>query len=261
MSELPSAPLAPTQTEARRLVLIAAPKVGKTVALAQLPNSLLIDADDGSGHIPAPRRVVKTWADFIKLVNELREATKKKGSPYYDFISLDTLTSFEPLCVEGATLLYKSSTLGKSFTGDSVLQLPNGAGYYWLWQQTQSVMDTLQDFCKILILTGHVREKALEGVSKDVMTEDIDLTGKNASVVTSSADAVGKLTRVRKPGGALNGPVVENLEINFAGRERVVCGSRVKHLKGKKFLLIEGKEDEETLVANWQQIFPTIIKV
>lgn len=259
MLELPRAPLAPTQTEARRVVIIAAPKVGKTVALAQLPNSLLIDADAGSEYIPAPRAIVKTWADFMKIVEALRAATKKAGAPTYDFISIDTLTSFEPLCVEGATLLYKSTTLGKSFTGDSVLQLPNGAGYYWLWRQTQDVMDTLQEFCKVLILTGHVREKALEGVSKDVMTEDIDLTGKNASVVTSSADAVAKLSRVRKPGGALNGPIVENLEINFAGRERVVCGSRPTHLKGKKFILVEGKEDETTLVANWKQIFPTMI--
>mgnify|MGYP001593106903 CR=1 FL=1 len=52
---LPTTSTPPTRSNPKVLLIYSAPKVGKTSAVAQLPETCLFDLEDGSGHVEAMR--------------------------------------------------------------------------------------------------------------------------------------------------------------------------------------------------------------
>jgi hypothetical protein len=105
---------------------------------------------------------------------------------------------------------------------ESVLILPNGAGYYWL---RLCMVRWLERFYKIsdhVIFIAHLKDKFIENKKgQEVSVKDIDLTGKIKSIVCSAMDAIGYMYRND-----------EKLMISFRSDESIVCGSRCEHLKG-----------------------------
>ena len=69
MITLPTAIIGPTHTNPKLTLLYGPPKVGKTTALSELENCLIIDCEDGSDYISA----LKVKANNIE---ELREVCK-----------------------------------------------------------------------------------------------------------------------------------------------------------------------------------------
>lgn len=230
---LPTSPVPASHINPTCLIIYGAPKVGKSSEILKLKDCLTIDIENGTKYLEGLKVNCSSLKELIELLTLLREPT----SPKYKYIAIDTIDRLEEWCEKAATEVYKVSTMGKSFTGHSVLELPNGGGYLWLRQQFRKYFAMIQQCCEYVIFVGHIRDKFLEVGGKyldkdgtfktvkesEVNSKDLDLTGKVKSIACSEADAIGHVFRDKE----------QKLCISFAGSDTVVCGSRCQHLKGK----------------------------
>lgn len=235
--QLPTAPVKATRISPKILVLYSLPKVGKTEQLIQLPGCLILDGEGGTDDRDAVKLSMvrtKDYYDVQKLITEegtKRHAAGKRGEELfpYRYLAIDTIDKVEEYAEISATTKYKESTIGKTFRGDSVLELPNGGGYYYLRNELNAVVDALAQVTPHLIITAHVKEKLLNKGGEDIKVNDISLTGKMGSILCAKADAIGYMYRAQDK---------ENrgqLWVSFETYESTVMGARQKYLAGKKF--------------------------
>lgn len=256
----------------RILLAYSAPKVGKTELFLSLPDSLLIDLEDGSGFADGTKITITPCGDgsckkckkvgfynvglcSLGKLNEIGGEIIKQDQPF-KYIIVDTATELEAWCEMDATLAYRSSTIGKSFSGDSVLELPKGSGYHWLrisYGKYFAALRTLPTKC--LIVLAHVRDKMLvDKKGREVESSDLDLTGKLKQITCSKADAIGYIYR-KATGADGKGGVKEEIRINFHSSE-INAGARAKHLAGKDIFLSKVVDTrEEKIEVNWKEIF------
>lgn len=219
--ELPKSKVAAKSKNPRVLLLYSLPKAGKTTALSELDNTLIIDLEKGTDMLDA----VKVNVETLQELHQVGEAIKEQGKPYKR-IAIDTISKLEEWCEASATKLYKTTNQGKNFTGQSVLELANGGGYLYLRLAYKKWLDYLQTLADEIILVGHLKDKMLAGVGEkkgtEVASKDIDLTGKLKAITCADADAIGYMYRT--PEGALN--------VSFsANGEDMTAGSRCHHLR------------------------------
>lgn len=241
MIELPKQKIAPVTENPKRLVIYSKPKVGKTTAFALLENNLILDFESGSDFVEALKIKIPTLAHLKEVGTAILAASKP-----YKYITIDTVTALQDMCLGLALQLYKDTPMGKSFEGTNVLKLPNGAGYLYLREAFFKIIDYVEtlvpdDGC--VILSGHLTDKMIESKGKEVSAVEIDLTGKLKSLVCSKADAIGLLTR-RK----------DQVFLNFKTSDEITCGARPDHLKNQEILLTELDESGK-IKSNWDKIF------
>lgn len=128
---------------------------------------------------------------------QLAAGVEKPTRPYKR-IALDTIDRFQDLCEVSATVKYKRSVLGKSFFGDSVLELPKGAGHWWLRNEVVERLEQLASLCETLILVGHTKDSAINKGGIDMTQKGISITGQLASIIFARADFITYL--YREPG-------------------------------------------------------------
>lgn len=234
----------------RIMLLYSQPKEGKTTLLSTLPKSLLIDVEDGSDFISATKIKVSNLTELNKVGGDII----KQGKPF-DYIILDTASELESWAEQDATERYRDNILGKNWKGNSVLELPKGAGYYWLRMSYGLYFNALAKVpAKCLIVLAHVRDKMIvDKKGREVNASDVDLTGKLKQITCSKADAIGYL--FRKTIGADNGKPVQDMVISFLSGD-VNSGSRMRRLAGKEITISRVEFDEtKPIVADWSKIF------
>lgn len=213
------------------MIVYGAPKVGKTTALAQLDDCLIIDLEDGSDMLDA----LKVKAHNLQDLAKIGKAIMLEGRPY-KYVAIDTVSKLEEWCEDEAKKIYMKTPMGKNFEeknpGMSVLSLPNGGGYLYLRMAYKKWIDRLGMLADHVILVGHLKDKMLEKKGKEVAVKDLDLTGKIKQITCANSDAVGYIYR-------------ENDEtmISFDSLGDITAGSRCDHLKGK------------TMPLDWSKIF------
>lgn len=255
MIVLPTKPIVPLHNNPRKAVFFSHTKVGKTSAVAALPNSLIIDLEDGSEFVTAVKiNVVKEALKENKTVLEyLKELSQKiKESDHkYDYIVIDTATALEDIAIELATILYKKTNIGKGFTGTNVVtELPQGAGYNFLREAFGKLYDLFSPYAqKCFIVLGHVKLASVNKNGKDLTARDIQLTGKLKQMVCQGADAIGYLYRDRDN--------IDQVVVSFKTREDdMATGARSEHLRNQEFVLTEYNPETKTFTYNWDKIFP-----
>ncbi len=236
--ELPMEIVQASTKSPEKLIIYSSPKVGKTALAATLPSNLILDLEGGSNFVSALKIKAKTYKDIHEICTEV----KAKGNPYR-YITVDTATALEEMCLPLALVLYKKTPMGANFAGNDVLSLPNGAGYKYLRDAYSIMLDKIQDCCERIILLGHVKDKTIERQGKEVMTRDLDLTGKLSSITCSKADAIGFLYREGN----------KNI-LTFETSNDVICGARPDHLKNKVMVISEMAPDG-TFTVHWDKIF------
>jgi len=249
---LPTEATPPSNLNPRRLFIFSNPKVGKSSLLAQLPNSLLIDVEDGSSFLHAAKINVRETAirenkPMFSVLKEISEALQK-STHKYDYICIDTATALEDIAKELAVVLYKTSPLGKNFTGTEVQTLPNGAGYFWIREAFEKLYQLFDPYAgKCLILTGHVKKasitKELEG--KELSARDIDLIGKLKNIVCSQADAIGYLYRQKD--------TTNNILSFKTSEDDMATGARPNHLRNQEIVISTYADNQ--LTTYWNRIF------
>lgn len=242
---LPLTNIAPTVRSPKNLIIFSKPKAGKTTILAQLPNCLLVDLEDGSDYVSAKKVKVTSIKELVELGRSIKEA----GFPY-EIVAFDTVTALENMCIPYAEELYMKSPMGKNWLAPdggkskygNILNLPDGAGYKWLRDAFEKVMTLIEKFAPKIILAGHVKDIYLAKEGAEFTSADLDLTGKLKRIAASDSDAIGYLFRKKN-----------QTVISFKSSDTVECGARPAHLKGQEIVIAE--EIDGVLVTYWDRIF------
>lgn len=171
-----------TAVNARELIIFSYPKVGKTELVTKLPgNYLILDFDiigeDGGG------------TDFydcngiivpnLEVFNKVRDAFLEE-KPEYDFIVLDTFTSLYANIINSiAVSIYNEENNKSKPLNWDIDKLDYGKGHVYKREAMSKVLKFFKDYCKCLILLGHVKDSSLEGDSGTINVKDIDVEGEN----------------------------------------------------------------------------------
>ena len=251
--ELPKQKIKATNLNPETLIIFSQPKLGKTTAVSQLKNNLVIDIENGSNFVDAMKINVLKEAKkqkklpiitLKKLINQIAKANEEKGDYIYEYITLDTVSALEDIALPLAGKMYKSTPMGRNWEGSNVLTLPQGAGYYYLREALNSIINDLKKICKTLILLGHVKDKLIEVDGKEMNERGLALTGKTGSILCAQVDAVGYFYRDENEG-----------RINFKPSDSLLSGTRSKHLRNQDILLSEYDPDSDTVKTYWEKIF------
>jgi len=252
MIELPTQKTKASRVNPKKIILFSNPKSGKTTAVAALENNLILDLENGSEFLDALKINVlqlardnnKTPLTVLKeIINTIRESNEKKGGYTYKFITLDTVSALEDIALELANILYRKTPMGRNWTGDDVTKLPNGAGYQYLREAMDVILNEIEPLCDTLIILGHLKAKFVEKEGKEMESRGLALTGKIASILCSQVDAIGYVYRDDN-----------KTLVNFAPSESLIVGSRPDHLKNQTITLIESDKDGK-LTIDWSKIF------
>lgn len=241
---LPTMPQEATKTVPGNLILFGLPKVGKTTAVAKLPNCLIIDVERGSDFVESMRVQPPLDLGPVGIYNWFKSVVKaiKEGGRQYDFVVIDTISELDELSEWVGTWNYCQSPQGKSFNRvdgkkggemlspddseyQSVHTLPDGNGYRY----SRSVMMDIFNMCKDLgkictIFVCHVADKYVlsRASNTEVRSIDLSLTGKVRNIYSRDVDGIGY---VWNKDGKIN--------ISFKGDENRTGGMRGnKHIQG-----------------------------
>lgn len=222
MSELvlPKQVVKAARKSPKNMIIYGPPKIGKTTALSQLENCLIIDLEDGSDMVDALKIKVNSLAELAKV----GQAIISEGKPY-KYIAIDTITQLEVWCEEEAKTMYQATPMGKNFDqqnkGVSVLTLPQGAGYLYLRKAFMKWFFRLSKLADHVIFVGHLKDKYLTKNGKEVKANDLSLSGKLREITCANADAIGLVYRGQ-----------ETTKISFDSTNDDTAGSRCEHLRG-----------------------------
>jgi hypothetical protein len=226
-----------TRVNPKRLIIYSKPKIGKTTAFAGLKNNLIIDLEDGSGFVDAMRYKVNNLSELIALGTKIKE----EGKPY-DYVTIDTVTKLEEMVMPLAVKNYKKTPMGKNFQSDSVLTLPNGAGYLYVREAFFQILDFIDGLADHIILSGHIKDKSIDDKGETVVSASIDLTGKIKSLICANADAIGFLYRKKN-----------ECILSFKTNDETLCGARSGHLKNQEIVLSE--DNDGKIKTYWDKIY------
>ncbi len=168
---LPTKPHVP-EINMKTCILFGKEKCGKTTALSQLKNCLIIDTEQGSLLtaataiiVPKDRGPVGKMQWLKKVAEKLAESDKK-----YDYLAIDTLSEVNDWAEWSGTYRYMNTVQGKSFNrvkdangnpiknGDlldpssddylSVHTLPDGNGYKWSREEVINIFNMFQNLAE-----------------------------------------------------------------------------------------------------------------
>jgi hypothetical protein len=234
---LPTKKVAAERKNPKRIVIYSKPKTGKTTAYAGLDNNLILDLENGCEYVEALKVKISNLQELL----DTGKAIKAAGNPY-KFITVDTVTALEDMIMPLAIKLYKGTPMGKNFDGDTVVTLPNGAGYLYIRQAFFQVLDFIDTLAPTIILSGHIKDKVVDDKGEMVMSANIDLTGKIKSLICANADAIGYM--YRKGNKTI---------LSFKTNEEVTCGARPEHLRNEEIVISEMIDG--VLTTSWEKVF------
>ena len=243
---LPTSKIPASTTNPKFLVLIGREKVGKTSALAQLDNNLIIDLEGGSTFVDAMAIQCRTISDLGEAASAIRAKNKEVGHNFYRHITIDNATSLEEICLGYAATLYKQQPVGKNWTGTDVRTLPQGSGYYYLRTAVLKVIDMFKELCDEFILVGHIKDTIVDDPStgEELTERSLDLVGKLAGMVCRRCDGVGYMYRSGN-----------EVHIKFKADKNIAMGCRSDHLRNKDIVISEMDDETGVLTTHWDKIF------
>lgn len=249
---LPTTKVKAERVNPRKIILFGKPKIGKTSAIANLEECLILDLEGGTDYLDAlkidiiklskeqgvePIRVLK------QVIGSIKESNAKEGKYVYKYGAIDTISILEDMVMPIACKLYQQTAMGRNWQGTDVLTLPNGAGYQYTRSALWMVLNELEECFDTLIILGHLKDKFVEKDGKEMTERGLDLIGKSASILSANVDAIGYMYREDN-----------KTMVNFQPSETVTCGSRCEHLKDQKIALIESDETGK-ITVDWTKIF------
>jgi hypothetical protein len=255
-----------SNTNARDLVIISIPKMGKGTILGALTkekNGLVLDLEKGGYEFIEARKLstytsqeTTRWESFQNYIKYRKALLEKKGK--YEYLIIDGLTDLDDLSEIGGTLAYMNSIIGKKFNRDadgnkldfddpnwkSVLTLPDGAGYSHTRKWFLEQVEIFRQIAPYRIYAAHIADKYIKDNGKEeVVGSEIALTGKLKTIFASKVTALAKLT-------------AEGTEryLNFdVLNDSIIAGSRAPHLKGR--ILISKQDKQGKIETFWNNIY------
>ena len=246
-----------THKSPKNIIIFSKPKTGKTSLLAQLPNWLILDLEDGTDYVDC----MAVKAKNVKDIQEIGNAIKEAGNPYAG-VAVDTITALEEICIPYAETLYSRTAMGKNWfkmvdgpdgkpmladdSGkriySSILNMPNGAGYPYLREAFSKMIEYIKTWAPRVILVGHIKDVLLEKNGTEFNALDLDLTGKIKRITSAQSDAIGYLYRKGN----------QNI-LSFKTTDEVGCGARPDHLRNAEIVISE--MNDGVLETHWNKIY------
>ena len=243
---LPTSKVPAVSTNPKFLIIYGRPKAGKTSALAQLENNLIVDLEGGSTFIDAMAVQARSVSDLGEIAQAIRAKNTEVGHAFYRHITIDNATRLEEICLSYAASLYRQSPVGKNWKGTDVRELPNGSGYFYIRQAVRKVIDMFKDLCDEFILVGHVKDTQVNKDGEELSEMSLDLVGKLSSIICGEADAVGFLYRKGN-----------ETHISFKGGDGTPKEARAPHLRGQDIVITTG-DDDGNLTTYWDKIYKNV---
>lgn len=243
---LPTSKVPAVSTNPKFLIIYGRPKAGKTSALAQLENNLIVDLEGGSTFIDAMAVQARSVSDLGEIAQAIRAKNTEVGHAFYRHITIDNATRLEEICLPYAATLYRQSPVGKNWKGSDVRELPSGGGYFYIRQAVRKVIDMFKDLCDEFILVGHVKDTQVNKDGEELSEMSLDLVGKLSSIICGEADAVGFLYRKGN-----------ETHISFKGGDGTPKEARAPHLRGQDIVITTGDEDGN-LTTYWDKIYKNV---
>lgn len=244
MIVLPTNKVPATSTNPQYLILYGLPKSGKTSAVAQLENNLIVDLEGGSKFIDALAVQARTINDLGEIAQAIRAKNEEVGHNFYKHITIDNATRLEDICMSYACTLYRQTELGKNWKGTDVTTLARGAGYKYLRDAVKKVIDMFKDLCDEFILIGHVKDSITDKDGEEVNAKEIDLVGKLGKIVCGMADAVGYVYRKDN-----------ETHISFkSGGDGTIMEARARHIAGRDIVIATGNDDG-SITTYWDRVY------
>lgn len=243
MIELPTNKVPAVSVNPKFLIIYGRPKSGKTSALAQLDNNLIVDLEGGSTFIEALAVQARSVNDLGEIAQAIRAKNSEVGHNFYKHITIDNATRLEEICLPYAATLYRQTPVAKNWKGTDVRTLPNGSGYFYIRQAVRKVIDMFRELCDEFILVGHVKDVQVDQNGEELSEMALDLVGKLSSIICGEADAVGFLYRKGN-----------ETHISFKGGDGTIKEARAPHLRGKDIIIAKGNDDG-TITTDWKQIY------
>ena len=251
--ELPTEIIKSTEINPKTLILFSKPKSGKTTIVSALKDCLLIDFEKGSDYVDAMKIKINNFNDLKELKNALQSKYVENGNhPIYTYGAFDTITALEEIALELALQQYRTLPVGKNLGLDTetgkynfvdMRTLPNGAGYLYIRQAFLAILKGFTPFFKYKILLGHTKDKMINRMGKELSENTLDLTGKLERIVSSQADGLGFVYRIKN-----------QTIINFNGGEDSIVEARPSHLRGKEIVIAESDKDGK-FTFHWDKIY------
>ena len=196
------------------LLLYGAPKVGKTTALSQLDDCLIIDTEDGANMIEGYVQAVNNREELIALLQKAQEGHD------YKYVAIDTIDKI-------ATWAEQSVCQEENVS--AVQDLAFGKGFGLVREKVLNTVAILKKIFPHVIIIGHRKwARAIVDSKAIVEPESLDLTGKLKNMLMADCDAIGYVYRDEEN---------SKLMVSFKANDALEAGSRNPHLKGKEMQL------------------------
>lgn len=229
-------------------ILFGKEKCGKSTIMAELPNSLFIDAEYGTKKLKVKAMTPPEGLGPVGKMAWLKKVAQKlidDGKPF-DYVILDTLSEVNEWAEWSGTWKYMNSVQGKSWnrvkdkkTGlpikggeflapddsdyESVHNLAEGYGYRWSRDEMIQIFNMfLGTAKKCVFFVCHVEDKYVaQKDSSEVPPKQLALTGALRNILPRKVDSIGYVYNDKG-----------TLKVNFTGSEEKLGGTRAKHLIG-----------------------------
>lgn len=237
---LPTKPQQPTVVNARTMVIFSQKKTGKTHALSQLPNSLILDMEGGADFYECTKVNMTNINEFDMIIQAFSEQ-----KPQYDYIIIDTVTSLkEKVLNQLAVRTYNREENKNENLDFDVDKLAYGKGQVYKREALFKIMEFFVKFCKTLIIVGHVSDKSVTSTGQTI--KELNLEGKLKDLLALRVDAIGYMYRnTEKPNINM---------LSFIHSEDIIGGTRPKHLRNREFEISELVNNDK-LETHWEKIF------
>jgi len=242
--------------EPNRLFVFGQSKVGKTTALANLPNNLIIDFEEGTKYLESYAINVNKYlkesenGSLMTPIGVVRNVFKelKAGEHNFRTVTFDTADYLE---------LYMGHEVERQNGVDDYRDMEYGKGYAALRDAIIKMLDTFTDAGFNVVVIAH-RKKSIIGESgKEINVQDVDLTGKLKNFMFGWADAIGYMHRIVDE----QNPNLVSTALNFKSdvMEALEAGCRIPHLANRSVPIITMDIEKNKIVNNnWKEIFPSI---
>jgi|TARA_R100000482_G_C5127339_1_gene149553 hypothetical protein len=198
----------------KTMLLYGAPKVGKTTALSQLDDCLIIDTEGGANMIEGYVEAINSRKELIELLKQAQEGHE------YKYVAIDTIDKI-------AT--WAEQAVCEEESVSAVQDLAFGKGFGLVREKVLNTVGILKQIFPHVIIIGHRKwARAVVDSKAIVEPESLDLTGKLKNMLMADCDAIGYVYRDEEKG---------NLMVSFKANESLEAGSRSPHLKGKELEL------------------------
>ena len=266
------------------MILSGQPGVGKSSLIVGLNKgkykSLHIDLQGGAAHVGGYIVDVKGEADkngwslaraWKETIKSIRKMNAENGSPVYDFVTIDPLSSFKDIIITLSAKIYNESVVGRAamrkaaeekygpgqkFTPEMLNQFAskdpvsdigqNGWNFYnQAWKEIISDISNIASKCVIII--AHTKYNTLKKTEiTEVSVKEIDFWPSYLLELIGTASDSGSL--YRKDNQVIASFVLKDSHQHFKSR----------NFDGQEFVLSVKEGDE--IKTMWEQIFPFLNK-